>query len=136
MGCFEDNENKPKGKFVSFQMNANNSPKRCMNLCNTLQLKYAVLKGYLMCILILITNKNKCIIVYSNVCECKNNEPNYNLKKNFGDCKTLCQGSSFEYCGGSNTSSIYKTLYSGIRNCNKCFFLLYNCSYFLKILTL
>ncbi|VVC39997.1 Hypothetical protein CINCED_3A002549 [Cinara cedri] len=95
LGCFEDNDNKPKGKYLSFQMDKNNSPKRCINLCNTLQLKYAVLKG--------------------NVCECKNNEPNYNFKKKFLDCKTSCQGSPSEYCGGSMSSSVYKTLYSDHR---------------------
>lgn len=45
VGCFEDSEHKIKGKYLSFEMDINNSPKRCMNLCNTLRFKYAAVKG-------------------------------------------------------------------------------------------
>lgn len=45
VGCFEDDDKKPKGKYMFFQMATNNSPKRCMNLCNTLRFKYAAVKG-------------------------------------------------------------------------------------------
>lgn len=114
LGCFEDNDSKPKGKYLSFQMDTNNSPKRCVNLCNTLQLKYAVLKGYFSYAYLLIINRNKHKTNYSNVCECKISEPNYNLKRHFADCKTPCKGNPIEYCGGSTSSSVYKTLYSGI----------------------
>jgi len=54
------------------------------------------------------------IIIYSNICECKNYEPNFNLKRSFSDCNTLCTENPSEYCGGSATFSIYKTLYSGM----------------------
>jgi len=46
VGCFEDDEKKTKGKYLSYQMGNNNSPKRCMNLCNTQRFKYAAVKGY------------------------------------------------------------------------------------------
>ncbi|KAL4131837.1 hypothetical protein QTP88_009086 [Uroleucon formosanum] len=92
IGCFDDDGKKTKGKYLSFSMDINNSPKRCMNLCNTHRFKYAALKG--------------------NICECKNYEPSYNLKRSSSDCNTLCTENPSEYCGGSVTFSIYKTLYS------------------------
>lgn len=92
LGCFDDDGKKTKGKYLSFPMDINNSPKRCMNLCNTHRFKYAAVKG--------------------NICECKNYEPNFNLKRSFSDCNTLCTENPSEYCGGSTTFSIYKTLYS------------------------
>lgn len=46
VGCFGDEESKTKGKHLTFQMESNNSPKRCMNLCNTQRFKYAAVKGY------------------------------------------------------------------------------------------
>lgn len=45
VGCFDEDEKNHNGKRVSFQMGANNSPKRCMNLCNTQRFKYAAIKG-------------------------------------------------------------------------------------------
>lgn len=44
VGCFEDDEKKPKGKYLSYEMGTNNSPKRCINLCNTHRFKYAAVK--------------------------------------------------------------------------------------------
>jgi len=46
IGCFDDDGKKTKGKYLSFLMDINNSPKRCMNLCNTHRFKYAAVKGY------------------------------------------------------------------------------------------
>ncbi|XP_060850898.1 uncharacterized protein LOC132929522 [Rhopalosiphum padi] len=92
IGCFDDDGKKTKGKYLTFPMESNNSPKRCMNLCNTHRFKYAAIKG--------------------NICECKNYEPNFNLQRSFSDCNTLCTENPSEYCGGSTTISIYKTLYS------------------------
>lgn len=45
VGCFEDEEDNGKGRNIIFQMGTNNSPKRCMNLCNTQQFRYAAVKG-------------------------------------------------------------------------------------------
>lgn len=45
IGCFEDDSSKTKGASLSFHMGTNNSPRRCMNLCNTHQIKYASVKG-------------------------------------------------------------------------------------------
>lgn len=45
IGCFKD-EKKITGTYLSYKMESNNSPKRCMNLCNTQQFKYAAVKGY------------------------------------------------------------------------------------------
>jgi len=45
VGCFESDENKWNGKHLSYDMGNNNSPKRCMNLCNTQQFKYAAVTG-------------------------------------------------------------------------------------------
>ncbi|CAH1711664.1 unnamed protein product [Aphis gossypii] len=95
IGCYDtidDDENKTKGKRLIFQMGTNNSPKRCMNLCNTQRFKYAAVKG--------------------NVCECMNSEPNFSLKRSYSDCHTLCTENPSEYCGGRNSFSIYKTLFS------------------------
>lgn len=46
VGCFDDDEKKIKGKYLSYQMGANNSPKRCMNLCNTQRFHYAAVTEY------------------------------------------------------------------------------------------
>lgn len=54
--------------------------------------------------------------MYSNTCECRNFEVDYSLKRSFSDCKTVCSENPSEYCGGSVTSSIYRTLYSGIKH--------------------
>ncbi|XP_022166764.1 uncharacterized protein LOC111031217 [Myzus persicae] len=93
VGCYDadDDENISKEKHLIFQMGTNNSPKRCMNLCNTQRFKYAAVKG--------------------NACECMNYEPNFSLKRSYSDCNTLCTENPSEYCGGRNTFSIYKTLY-------------------------
>lgn len=45
VGCFENGDNKTKGEYLSYEMGTNNSPKRCANLCNTQQFKYAAVKG-------------------------------------------------------------------------------------------
>jgi len=48
VGCYDsndDDENKTKEKHLIFQMGTNNSPKRCMNLCNTQRFRYASVKG-------------------------------------------------------------------------------------------
>ena len=44
IGCFDDDGKKTKGKYLTFPMDHNNSPKRCMNLCNTQRFKYAATK--------------------------------------------------------------------------------------------
>lgn len=54
--------------------------------------------------------------MYRNTCECRNYEVDYSLKRSFSDCKTVCSENPSEYCGGSVTSSIYRTLYSGIKH--------------------
>lgn len=56
----------------------------------------------------------KYFIIFSNVCECKSSEPHFNLRRSFSDCSTLCHENPAEHCGGRTTSSVYKTLYSGI----------------------
>ncbi|XP_025423118.1 uncharacterized protein LOC112692604 isoform X2 [Sipha flava] len=91
-GCFENEEKKNKGKNLSFNMEQNNSPRRCMNLCNTQRFKYAAVNG--------------------NICECMKNEPSIGLKRSFSDCSTSCLEDPSEKCGGSVTRNIYKTLYS------------------------
>ncbi|XP_050420558.1 uncharacterized protein LOC126833331 [Adelges cooleyi] len=90
-GCFADEPVKHKNGILTFQMGTNNSPKRCMNLCNIERYKYALLKG--------------------NVCECRHNEVNYSLKRDHGACNTVCLENPSDYCGGQNVLSVYKTLY-------------------------
>jgi len=46
VGCFEDERNITKGTYLSHEMGNNNSPRRCMNLCNTQQFNYAAIRGY------------------------------------------------------------------------------------------
>lgn len=113
VGCFDDEIKKIKGKYLSYQMGYN-SPRKCMNLCNTQQFSYAAIKGYYNYFNLLnIKWYYKYVVFYSNVCECKNYEPNYNLQKSFSDCNTLCPQNPYEYCGGGLTlQNIYKTLIS------------------------
>lgn len=49
----------------------------------------------------------------SNICECTNHKLNMASKRSFGDCNTVCTGYPSEYCGGSVTYNVYRTLYSG-----------------------
>ncbi|XP_026809559.1 uncharacterized protein LOC113551491 [Rhopalosiphum maidis] len=95
VGCYDsndDDEPKTKEKRIIFEMNTNNSPKRCMNLCNTQRFKYAATKD--------------------KVCECMNSAPRHSLKRSQSDCHILCTENPSEYCGGRNAFSIYKTIFS------------------------
>lgn len=57
-----------------------------------------------------------CIERYRNICECKNYEPDFNLKRSHSDCTSPCTENPSEYCGGGVTlQNIYKTLFSGTR---------------------
>lgn len=94
-------------------MGNNNSPRRCMNLCNTQRFKYAAIKRYLNYNLI-IKIIYKYFFFFSNTCECRNYEPKFNLKRRDNDCITVCKENLSERCGGGTTVvSIYKTLYPG-----------------------
>ncbi|XP_050537386.1 uncharacterized protein LOC126903300 isoform X2 [Daktulosphaira vitifoliae] len=92
IGCFEEEQKKNKTKLLIFQMGTNNSPKRCMNLCNSQTFKYALLKG--------------------DVCECQKAAVNNRLKRDQNFCSTSCVEDPSEYCGGNNGYSVYKTLYN------------------------
>lgn len=56
---------------------------------------------------------------YSNVCECKNYEPDYSLKKSYSDCNSICDEDPSEYCGSSENTlqNVYKTLHLSKRKC-------------------
>lgn len=43
VGCFEDDKKHNRG--IRYEMGSNNSPKRCMNICNTHRFKYAEVQG-------------------------------------------------------------------------------------------
>lgn len=57
---------------------------------------------------------------YSNICECKNNEPDFSLKRSVSNCNTICKENPSEFCGGVSRDgsikleNIYKTKYSGM----------------------
>lgn len=54
-------------------------------------------------------------MIHSNLCECKNYEPEFNLKRSSTYCNTLCSENPAEYCGGGILfQSIYKSIYSGM----------------------
>lgn len=53
------------------------------------------------------------ILIFSNTCECKTTLPHISLMRSFSDCNTVCTENPGENCGGSITSSIYNTFYSG-----------------------
>lgn len=56
-------------------------------------------------------------VLYSNICKCKNYEPDFNLKRSHVDCNTVCKENPSEYCGNANKKlqNLYKTLFSCMR---------------------
>jgi len=56
-----------------------------------------------------------CFAFCRNVCECKNYEPNFILKRRESDCITMCKENPSENCGGGITAqNVYNTFYPGI----------------------
>ena len=90
LGCFKDEKNFRilSGYYTNYK--AQNSPKKCIQMCLQSGFRYAGVQ-------------------YSTECFCGNDEPKHSAKLPDSSCNMKCSGDPKKACGGYYTINIYET---------------------------